>query len=187
MYTNSVIDCIKTRRSVRRYRKEQIDKGLLEIVLECALSSPSALNKQPWQVRVIQNETVLSEINKQFVEWASKQRNLQGSAKRAAEEGFSVFHHAPTLIVVARDKNNHYSAGDCGMLAQNIMLSAHSLGLGACVIGNVATVANVSPSLFFQTMNIPKDYEVAFGIAIGYPDETPDEKPRDTTKIEWIE
>ena len=186
MFDNSVLENIYTRRSVRKYESKQVADDLLEQVLESALWTPSALNKQPWQVRVVQSPKLLREINNRFVEWAAKQKGLQGSAARASEEDFSVFHHAPTLIVVFRDKNNHYSAGDCGMLAQNVMLSAHSLGLGSCVIGNVATVFSLCPKWFLEEMNVSDDYEVSFGIAIGYPAENPPQKPRDKDKFELI-
>lgn len=183
--TNQVIENIMTRRSVRRYEARQVEESLMAKVLECAINAPSALNQQPWQVRCVQNPEVLNKINDEFRSWA-RDKNLPGSASRAAEADFSVFHHAPSLIVVAADKDNHYSHGDCGMLAQNIMLSAHSLGLGTCVIGNIKRVAENSADWFRTTMNIDDGYEVVFGIAIGYPAETPAPKVKDSSKAEII-
>ncbi len=180
----TMIEQILTRRSIRKYRDEQVGRDKLNQIIECALLTPSALNKQPWQVRIIQQKDIMANINQTFVEWA-RGKDLPGSAARANEVGFSVFHHAPTLIVVAADKDNHYAEGDCGMLAQNIMLSAHILDLGSCTIGNVANIINTSTTLR-SALNIGDEYKVLFGIAIGYPAEKPEPKPRDRDKFQWI-
>ncbi len=182
---NQTIDTILNRRSIRKYKQEQVSDRILEQILQCALYSPSALNKQPWQVRIVQNKAILDTINQSFAEWA-KGKQLSGSASRAQEKDFSVFHHAPTLIIVAADKDNHYAEGDCGMLAQNIMLAAHSLSIGSCTIGNVAHIINDSTYIAQELLHINTNNKVLFGIAIGYPDEQPEAKHRDTRKFEWI-
>ncbi|MFR9166289.1 MAG: nitroreductase family protein [Dysgonomonas sp.] len=183
---NEVYETIMKRRSIRAYKAEQVPQEKLDSVMKCAIYAPSALNRQPWEVRVVQSAELLAKMNKRFVEQA-KGKNLQGSASRAQEAGFNVFHGAPTLIVVARDKNNPYSAVDCGLLAQNVLLSAYSLNLGTCVIGNTASLLN-NPSNkdLLQALDLPDTHEVAFGIAIGYPNETPDAPQRDTNKVKYI-
>jgi nitroreductase len=181
---NQVINNIVSRRSVRKFKKEQINNEILATVLNCGIHAPSAMNRQPWAVRVVQNNEILNKINQDFIDWA-KGKELQGSAARASETGFSVFHHCPTLIVIAADIENHYSKGDCGALAQNISLAAESLNIGTCVIGNVAAVINRSEHLR-EVLQIPDTYEVVFGIAIGYKNEEPASKPRDENKIIFV-
>lgn len=180
---NQVVKTIMDRRSVRAYQPEQIKQEQLDTILQCAINAPSALNKQSWEIRVIQNADLLARINQSFVEKA-KGKNLQGSAARAQEPGFSVYHGSPTLIIVGKDKNNSYSAVDCGLLAQNILLSAESMNIGTCVVGNMASILNDSDSKsFLDEIQMPDTHEVAFGIAIGYKAESPDAKPRDESKI----
>lgn len=180
---NQVVKTIMDRRSVRAYQAEQIRQDQLDTIMQCAINAPSALNKQSWEVRVIQNADLLARINQSFVDKA-KGKELQGSAARAQEPGFSVFHGSPTLIIVAKDKNNHYSPIDCGLLAQNILLSAESMGIGTCVVGNMAGILNDPDSKhFLEEIKMPDTHEVAFGIAIGYKAENPEAKPRDASKI----
>lgn len=182
---NAVINNILTRRSIRKYKSKQITDNVLEQILNSGINAPSALNKQPWQIRVIQDKNTLSEINRIFVDWA-KGKQLPGSAARAQEDGFSVFHNAPTLLIIAADADNHYSEGDCGMLTQNILLAAHSLDIGTCVIGSIATIVNESETLMKDILSIPDNYKVIFGIAMGYADETPQAKYRDRQNVKFL-
>lgn len=183
---NAVVEAIMNRRSIRAYKPEQIDQAQLDTIIQCGINAPSALNKQSWEVRVIQNADLLAAINNRFVENA-KGKTLQGSAAKAQEPGFSVFHGAPTLIIVARDKSNSYSAVDCGLFAQNILLSAQSMNIGTCVIGNMASILNDPGSKeFLEAMQMPDSYEVVFGIAIGYKNESPEAKPRDIAKVQYV-
>jgi nitroreductase len=181
---NAIIDNILSRRSVRKFKTEQVADEELKILLECGINAPSAMNRQPWAVYAVQNGDILHKINQDFVDWA-KGKMLQGSAARAAEPNFSVFHHAPTLLVIAADSENHYAKGDCGNFAQNVMLAAESLNIGTCIIGNVAAVINRS-ELLKKQLQIPENYEVVFGIAVGYKDENPTTKPRDRSKVQWV-
>ena len=183
---NQVVPTIMNRRSVRAYQPQQIDAAQLDTIMQCAINAPSALNKQSWEVRVIQNADLLARINSSFVEKA-KGRSLQGSAARAQEPGFSVFHGSPTLIVVGKDKSNSYSAVDCGLLAQNILLSAESMNIGTCVVGNMASILNDPDSkAFLEEIQMPDTHEVVFGIAIGYKAESPEAKARDASKIVYL-
>ena len=183
---NQTVEDIMDRRSIRAYKTDQIAQVQMDTIVQCAVNAPSALNKQSWEIRVVQNADLLKSINDKFVEDA-KGKSLAGSASKAQEAGFSVFHNAPTLIVVARDKENPYSAADCGMLTQNILLSAESMNIGTCVIGSVAGVLNGDQSKGFrEALDIPDSYEVLYGIAVGYKNETPDAKPRDINKVQYI-
>ena len=164
---NSVITNILTRRSIRKYKQQQIPTEVLNRILDCAVMSPSALNKQPWQVRIIQDEKLLTDVNDTFIRWAKGK-------------------HAPTLIIVAADKTNHYAPIDCGILAQTIMTAAHSLGIGSCVIGSMAQATDSDKHIKNEVLAIDDDHTVIFGIALGYADETPIVKDRDRSKIRLI-
>jgi nitroreductase len=181
---NAIINNILARRSVRQFTEKQISDEILNTILNCGINAPSAMNKQPWAIRVVQNSKILYAINQEFINWA-KGKQLQGSASHASEPNFSVFHHSPTLVVVAADVENHYSKGDCGMFAQNVMLAAESLGIGTCVIGNITAAIEHSEHLK-KALQIPENYEVMFGIAVGYKAESPDVKLKNKDKVQWI-
>ena len=181
----NTIDNILKRRSIRRYKSEQIPADTLKEIINCGINAPSALNMQPWQIRVIRSKDMLQRLNGSFVDWA-RGKELPGSASRAGEEGFSVFHNAPTLLIVAADTSNHYAEGDCGMFTQNVLLAANSLGVGTCVIGSMAASINESPDIRRDLLHLTDKYKVLFGIAMGYADECPDTKQRESSKVEWI-
>ena len=183
---NVVVGNIMNRRSIRKYKPEQVAQAQMDTIIQSGINAPSALNKQSWEVRVIQNPDLLNKINTAFVEDA-KGKSLPGSASKAQEDGFSVFHGAPTLIIVAKDKSNSYSAVDCGLFAQNILLSAESMNIGTCVIGSVAGIFNKPQSKELrEAINLPDTHEVIFGISVGYKNESPNAKPRNENKVEYI-
>ena len=183
---NLVIDNILTRRAIRKFTTQQVSATQLDTITKCAVFAPSALNKQPWEIRIVQNADILVEINNRFLEYA-KGKTLSGSASRASEPGFSVFHGAPTLIIIGKDKSNDFSSIDCGIITQNILLSAHALGLGTCPIGSLAFVFNDEKNKdLWQTLKMPATHDFALCIALGYPNEKPDVKDRDFNKVQII-
>jgi Nitroreductase len=160
-----VIENILSRRSVRDYLPQQIAKDTLDIIINAAINAPSASNKQPWAVRVIQNADLLNQI-------------------RAINER-AIF-NAPTLIVIACEKSNFYGAFDCGLLTQNILLAAESFNLGTCALGGVSRLINadtVESKAILAALNIPEGYEVILGIALGHKNQFPEAKPRDPNKV----
>jgi len=191
METNSVqnatIETILNRRSIRAYKPEQIKKEELEQIITCAINAPSALNKQPWQVTVVQNPELLKEINDGFIQFAKNQQ-MQGNASRSQEPGFSVFHGAPTVIVVSNDVSNSFSQVDCGLLGQNILLSAESLGIGTCVVGGVVGfLATSEGENIVSKLALPEGYKPLYTITVGYKDQQPEAKPREISNVTVLE
>lgn len=183
----AIIDNINTRRSIRKYTSQQVSRDQIDTIMKSAIFAPSALNKQPWEIRVIQNPNILKEINQRFLNYAQG-KEFQGSAAKYKEEGFSIFHNAPTLIVIARDKNNKSSYLDCGIILQNILLSAHAIDLGTCPLGTLVPVLNSNENKdILELLNIPDDYEVAINVSLGHPAENPAPPMRIAQKVKIIE
>lgn len=183
----AIIDNILTRRSIRKYTDQQVTQAQIDTIMKCAIFAPSALNKQPWEVRVIQNKQILKEINDRFLKHAQG-KEFQGSAAHYREQGFSIFHNSPTLIVIAKDKSNNSSALDSGIILQNILLSSHALGLGTCPLGTLVPVLNKDENKdILQLLNIPDGYEVAINISLGYAAESPTAPKRYADKVKIIQ
>lgn len=183
----AIFNNILTRRSIRKYTDEQVSKNEIDSIMHCAIFAPSALNKQPWEVRVIQNPELLAEINNRFLNYAEG-KEFQGSAAHYREPGFNIFHSAPTLIVIARDKSRDISYLDCGIILQNILLSAHALDLGTCPLGTLVPVLNRAENKdIIDLLNIPEGYEIAINIALGHPAESPVAPKRYADKVKIIE
>lgn len=77
---------------------------------------------------------------------------------------------------------------DAGLLGENMMLAAQSLGLGTCCLGGPVRflLSNEKCKFFFDRLDIPADYKLNYILAIGYPDEQPAAKPRDASKVKYI-
>lgn len=183
---NEVVETIMSRRSIRSYKPEQIKNEELELILECGINAPSGLNKQTWEVRVLQNPEFIANINSGFVKYAAGLQ-MEGSASRSQQPGFSVFHGAPTVILVASN-NTTYSAVDCGLLGQNILLAAESMNIGTCVVGGVTAYLNTPEAKenIVPQLNLPEGYAPLYTIVMGYKNESPNAKPRDKSKIQYI-
>lgn len=183
---NIIIDNILSRRAIRKFTGQQVNQNQLDTIMKCAIYAPSALNKQPWEIRAIQNLTIIEEINKRFLKFAQG-KDFQGSAANYREPGFSISHHAPTVIVIASEKASPYAKLDAGLALQNILLSAHALGLGTCPLGTLVPILNRPENVdILELLNIPKDYEVTINIALGYPAESPEAPMRYSDKIKII-
>lgn len=182
----AILDNILTRRSIRKYTTQQVSESQLDTIMKAAIYAPSALNKQPWEMRVVQNPDILKEINQRFLNFAEG-KQFQGSAARYREPGFSIFHGSPTLIVIGGDKNNAIAKMDIGIAMQNILLSAHSLGLGTCPLGTLTNVLNQPENAdILKLLNIPEDYEIGICISLGYPAENPPAPVRYAEKVKII-
>ena len=103
-----------------------------------------------------------------------------------ANEGIIIIAAAPTLVFVANDKAYDFSAIDCGLLSQNVMLSAWSLGVGSVCLGSPIRFINNSPQAL-EMLGFSEGYTPIICIGLGYADEAPDAKPRDLSKIKFVE
>lgn len=178
---NPVIQAIMNRRSIRKYLDKPVEHEKLEVIADCAINAPSGSNRQPWQVRIIENQELLAKINAVFMKDNAAQVKRDKSFK-------NLFRNAPNIIIICTPTKGGGEI-DAGMLGQNIMLAAQSLGLGTCCLGGVVRFVSSNPKteFFRNELNIPVDYSINYIIAIGYPDETPESKPRDPSKVLFIE
>lgn len=179
-----VIENILSRRSIRSYQPEQVKQEQLDLIMKCAINAPSAMNKQSWQVKVVQNQDLLKRMNQGFVEHTIKQ-NPDQDLSSFQDPKFSIYHNAPTVIFVAREKGNVMSEMDCGLLVQNILLSAEAMDVGTCVLGGLPRYLLEDEALLAE-LDLPETHELSIAIAIGYKNERPDAKPRDPGKVSYI-
>ena len=180
-FDNPVINAIMGRRSIRKYLDKPVEHEKLAVIAECGINAPNGSNRQPWLLRIVENQELLAEINEVYVKANAQQVRRDRNFK-------NMFRNAPNIIVVCTPGKGG-GEEDAGMLAENIMLAAHSLGLGTCCLGGVVRflTSHRQAEFFLEELNIPADYKINFIIAIGYPDEEPAAKPRDTSKIMYIE
>ena len=177
---NPTLSTIMARRSVRKYLDKCVEHDKLEMVARAGINAPSGVNRQPWIVCVVENQQLIADVTEVY-----KQENAE-QVKR--DKDFkNMFRNAPNLICVCTPANGDGDL-DAGLLGENMMLAAQSMGLGTCCLGGPVRFlnSNAKAKFFLERLNIPADYRLNYIIAIGYPDEQPDAKPRDASKVKYI-
>ena len=177
--SNAVINAIMERRSIRKYLDKPVEHEKLEIVVRCGINAPSGMNRQPWIVRVVENQQLINDVTEVYKKENAEQVKRDPTFK-------NMFRNAPNLICVCTPKNG--GDLDAGLLGENMMLAAQSLGLGTCCLGGPVRFLNSNPNakFFLDKLDIPEGYQLNYILAIGYPDESPAAKPRDASKVKYV-
>ena len=162
MEVSAVLSNIMARRSIRKYLDKPVEHEKLEAVALAGINAPSAMNRQNWAVRIIEDQKLMADVKGQT-------RN------------------APNLICVCAPADGRFDL-DAGLLGENMMLAAQTLGLGTCIqTGPIRFLTTDEKAKAFRdSLDIPEGYKLLFVISIGYPDEQPDAKPRDASKVKYI-
>lgn len=177
---NPVIKTIMARRSVRKYADRPVEREKLELIANCGINAPNGMNRQPWEVRIVDNPDYIKGITDIYI---------AADTTRASQPGFkNMFRNAPAVIFIASPTDGSGQV-DCGLLGENMVLAAQSLGLGTCCLGGpIRFMTSDTLALpYLQRLSLPQDYTLLYAIGVGYPDETPEAKPRDTTKVRFID
>lgn len=178
--TASVVETIMARRSVRKYTDQPVEREKLQQITECGINAPSAMNQQPWEVRVVDNAEYINGITKVF---------KKANPKMAEDPNFkNMFRNAPAVIFIASPKDGSGQL-DCGLLGENMILAAQSMGLGTCCLGGPIAFmkTNTEAVPYLESLGFSDDYELLYAIAVGYSDEDPAAKPRETSKVKFVE
>lgn len=177
---NPVIENIMARRSIRQYSQEPVDREVMTKILECGINAPNGQNRQSWEVRVVDSPELMQEI---------KDAMAKAHPDMPAQAVAGSFRNAPTMVFIARDPSYDFSAYDCGLLAQNMMLSAWSLGVGSICLGSPVRYLkdNEICKPYLDRLGFSEGYEFCLCIGFGYALESPDAKARDMGKVKFVD
>lgn len=175
-----VIETIMSRRSIRKYKPEAVEREKMQTIVECGINAPNGMNKQSWEVRVVDNPEFINGLTEIF-----KKEN----PKAAEHPGFqNMFNNAPTVVFIANDPAYDMSQIDCGLLGENMILSAWSMGIGSCCLGGpVRFMKSPAAVEYMKKLGFSEGYELLYAIAFGYPDEMPAAKPREVSKVKFVD
>lgn len=195
----ALMDLIRARRSIRTFTDEPVTHIQIEQLIEAARWAPSNHHRQAWRFIVFEDRQEIQQLADQV------QRFLRDTLPHChpliqtqAQEIvlFSgVFQYAPVIILalhkpapragqlLLKTACGPYVSGEVmstAMACQNLLLAAHSLGLGACVM----TAPLLAGPVWHGLKDLPPGYEPTCVIALGHPNETPDAPAR--KKLDFI-
>ena len=164
-YMNEVLRAIKTRRSIKKYKSEQIKESELSLVLEAGTYAPTGRNLQSPVIVAVQDKETIKKMSK----------------LNAAVMGTDIdpFYGAPTVIVVLADKTVNTYKEDASLVMENLMLAAHSIGVGSCWIHRAREVFETEEGKkMLKEWGLSENYEGVGNCILGYADISPETKPR---------
>jgi nitroreductase len=199
--TAQLVRLMASRRSCRNYRDKAVPREMLEDLVKIGVTAPSGTNSQQWTFTILPSRESVLELGQQIglffrrvnrlaqrrwlrklLKWIGKNqlenyyREHYQSVKAALEDWERykrdrLFHGATALIVVGSKPGGSCPMEDAMLATQNILLAAHSMGLGSCLIGFAVEAMQNDPSIQ-RYLKIPDEEKVIAVVALGYPDET---------------
>lgn len=153
-----MIELLKTRRSIRKYKEQKIEPEKIEKLKQAALLSPTSKNKRGWEFIFVENKETLKKL--------SEVKSHGGKMLEKAALG---------IVVAVDDSSNDVWIEDASVAATCIHLAAHDMGLGSCWVqirnrmldydNNIS-----SEKLVKEILNITDNLNVVCIISIGYAD-----------------
>lgn len=165
-----IIDILFSRRSIRQFTPEPLDRDTLILLLKAAMSAPTACNSQPWEFIVITEPEMLAHIREKFL--------------------FARY-NAPAAIVVCGNvgiANNSAARAhwvqDCSAATENILIAAAGMNLGAVWIGVYPYPSKIKP--LSQALGIPENVVPLSMVLVGHPAERKEPRTQyDEHKVYW--
>ncbi len=198
--TAGLVQLMASRRSCRNYTEQTVDRSVLEDLVKIGTTAPSGTNCQNWTFTILPDRAAVDELGQRIASFFKKinslaekqliRKTLRLVGKPALDnyyreyyqsvkEGLKayelsgrdlLFHGAPTVIIVATRPGGSCPFEDALLATQNILLGAHSMGLGTCLIG-FAVDAIKNDAGIQRFLTIPVEETVCSVIAVGYPEE----------------
>lgn len=191
--TNAVIENILTRRTIRRFQAQQIQEDELQAILEAGLYAPSAGGRQGVLFVVSQDQETNKKLgqikkNNTHVKMSTDTVYISKEQPSIADDStiMNAFYDAPTVITLFIPKGFLYGPYDASAAAENMLLTAHSLGLGGCYIGSAwDSFSDPFGQETLKRWNVRTDYYAALHVLLGYPrdEQTPKGKARKDGRI----
>lgn len=149
---NAVLDAIRTRRSIRKYTGEPIAQPVRQAILEAAFCAPSAMNRRPCHFVSITDRALMQQLS-----------DLHPYAKMLPQADWAI------LVCGDESVSGPFYMDDCAAATQNILLAAHSLGVGAVWCGVDHTERQQS---FGELLGLPEHIKAYSLVVLGMPAET---------------
>lgn len=173
---NPVIRNLLTRRSVRQFTDQPIDRKLLDMILKTGYYAPSGHNMQTWRFTVVISQDEI-QLLKEAVRAEAQKNGVY----------FYGFENPQALILVSNDRRNQYGTQDASCAAENMMLAAWSYGIGSVWLNPLMTLCDASKIRnILDRFGVPQQHIVWAMIALGYPKASSKLLAKKENVVRWI-
>src|SRR5512135_1411481 len=188
---NAIIEAIRKRRSVRSYQAKPVPRDIVKLIIDAGNEAPSAMNSQPWRFVVIEDLEAKKKLLRAALPNAKKILDLvkesdpvryEAITKRLNELPDPVYYSAPVIVFVIG--SGRYADHSCPLACENMMLAAHSLGIGSCWVGFGAMVTEDAEVR--KSLELKEDEKIFGPILLGYATAHPDRPPKKEPVVKWI-
>lgn len=184
--TDSVVQFLRSRRSVRSFKEGTVPREALEAILDCARWAPSASNTQPVSWIVVEKREHMKRLEELAAQWLRDE--MPGYARYFIHnrDGEIVLRGAPHLIVAMAPGEYPWGQTDCAIALSYVEMAAKANGLGTCWAGLLTRAAQANRSIS-ESLGIPDDYRVHGALMLGYPVYSYERIPtRNEAAIKWV-
>lgn len=171
----ATLNDLKTRRSIRAYKPEQIKEEELQKILEAGTFAPTGMGKQSPVIVVVQDPETIRQLSK------------MNAAVMGTDS--DPFYGAPTVLVVLADRERHTCVEDGSLVMGNLMNAAHAVGVGSCWIHRAREVFDSEEGKkLLKKWGLEGDYIGVGHCILGYPADgaVPEAKPRKKDYIVYV-
>lgn len=174
---NEALKNIITRRSIRKFKTTMIPANIINDIINAGLYAPSARSKNAPIIIAITNKTLRDKLAKLNAEIYGKDKNMDP------------FYGAPVVLIVLAQKNIPTHIYDGSLVMGNLMLAAHSLGIGSCWIHRARQeFERPEGKEILHVLGITEEYEGIGHCILGYVDGSyPETKPRTSDRVYHID
>ena len=162
----TVREVIMSRRSIRKYKSVTVGRDTLQQILQAGINAPNGMNKQSWEIRVVDNPVLLESI-----------KDAMAQANPGNRMARDCFRGAPVVVFIANDTKYDWSMG----------VGSVCLGSPVRFIASPEDPSCEAIKAVQQKLGFSEGYQMIICIGFGYPDESPKAKPRDESKYRFVE
>ena len=181
---NETLKTIASRYSCRAYESRLPEKSILEAIALAAVQSPSAMNRQPWQINVITDKAFIDEMDDDGMKILSEADD-KTAYERFMARGGKLYYNAPCMFLILKKPGTDL---DCGIVSENIAIAAESLGIGNVICG----MANIPFSgsngeKFKKKAGFSEGWEFGMAVLAGYASQPDKPHEPDMSKIVFVD
>jgi len=182
---NETLKNINERYTCRDFTGAALSADQIEELVKAALSAPSAMNSQPWHVIVVTDKSLVDEMDDEGMSILADAED-KTTYDRMMSRGGKLFYNAPCMVVILSD-GSKWGTLDCGILCQNVVLAAESMGLGSCIVGMAGVPINGPKGDDYQKrLGFPEGHTFAVGVLVGEIKSGKEPHEHDRSKVSYV-